>query len=69
MVENTTWDELVDLTKIVTPEVNQYVNKWGINVEMVSFPDLGNITTYRIITDGGVKDHTFPVPTGNQTPS
>jgi regulator of protease activity HflC (stomatin/prohibitin superfamily) len=69
MVENTTWDELVDLTKIVTPEVNQHVNKWGINVEMVSFPDLGNITTYRIITDGGVKDHTLPIPTGNQTPS
>lgn len=69
MVEGCKWDDLYDLGSIVTPEVNQQVGKWGITVEMVSFPDLGNIITYRIITDGGIKDHTLPVMTGNQTPS
>lgn len=52
MVENTNWEELVDLTKIVTPEVNQQVEKWGITVEQVSFPDLGQIVTYRVMSDG-----------------
>ena len=49
IVEDTTWDELVDLTYKVTPTVNEQVSKWGITVQLVSFPDLGEITTYRII--------------------
>lgn len=52
MVENTNWEELVDLTKIVTPEVNEQVEKWGISVQQVSFPDLGQIVTYRVMSDG-----------------
>lgn len=52
MVENTNWEELVDLTRIVTPEVNEQVAKWGITVEQVSFPDLGQIVTYRVMSDG-----------------
>ena len=59
IVENTTWNDLVDLTKNVTPEVNEQVKKWGITVELISFPDLGEITTYRIISDG--KDHLAPL--------
>jgi len=51
MVENTYWDNLVDLTNIVTPEVNTQVVGWGITVEQVSFPDLGQIVTYRIMGD------------------
>lgn len=51
MVENMTWEDLVDLTNIVTPEVNEQVQRWGITVETVKFPDLGQITTYRIIGD------------------
>lgn len=61
IVENTTWDELVDLTEIVTPEVNQEVEKWGITVETVKFPDLGEIKTYRIIGDG--KTNPLPIST------
>jgi len=52
MVESTDWYDLVDLTNIVTPEVNKQVEKWGITIQLVSFPDLGLITTYRIMTDG-----------------
>lgn len=51
IVETTNWEDLIDLTNIVTPEVNEQVNKWGINVEQVSFPDLAQIRTYRLITD------------------
>jgi membrane protease subunit HflK len=50
-VETTKWEDLVDLSNIVTPEVNEQVEKWGIKVEMISFPDLGEIRTYRLITD------------------
>ena len=60
MVENTNWEELVDLTRIVTPEVNQQVEKWGISVEQVSFPDLGQIVTYRVMSDG--RNTITPIP-------
>lgn len=66
IVEDTTWDDLVDLTNRVTPKVNKEVKKWGIHVELISFPDLGEIQTMRIITDGGFKDHTIPVVTINR---
>jgi regulator of protease activity HflC (stomatin/prohibitin superfamily) len=51
IVEDTNWNDLVDLTNRVNPEVNKQVEKWGIKVELISFPDLGMITTYRIISD------------------
>jgi len=60
IVETTNWDDLVDLTNIVTPEVNDEVAKWGIVVEAVKFPDLGEIKTYRIISDGG-KNNILPI--------
>lgn len=52
IVERTNWEDLVDLNKQVTPEVDNQVRKWGITVELISFPDLGEITTYRVIGDG-----------------
>lgn len=57
IVEKTTWNDLVDLNKSVKPEVNKQVQKWGITVELVSFPDLGEITTYRIIGDTAKNVH------------
>lgn len=61
IVERTNWDELVDLNKKVKPEVNNQVQKWGIFVELVSFPDLGEIVTYRVMTDH--KEIVVPPPT------
>lgn len=61
IVENTTWADLYDLTNTVTPEVNAEVLKWGITVEAVKFPDLGEIVTYRIISGSGVKTATQAV--------
>lgn len=59
IVEDTDWNDLVDLTNKVTPTVNEQVNKWGITIELVSFPDLGEIITYRIINEG--KDVVIPM--------
>lgn len=56
IVEETNWDELVDLTDKVTSEVNLQVERWGITVEAVKFPDLGEIKTIRIISDGEKKN-------------
>ena len=55
IVETTNWDDLVDLTNIVTPEVNNEVAKWGIVVEAVKFPDLRENKTFRIIGDTNPK--------------
>lgn len=55
IVETTNWDDLVDLTNLVTPAVNDEVINWGIKVEAVKFPDLGEIKTYRIMGDGNSK--------------
>lgn len=52
IVEDTDWNDLVDLTDRVTPVVNGQVEKWGITVQLISFPDVGEIVTYRIINDG-----------------
>lgn len=51
IVEGTNWEDLYDLGNIVKPEVNEQVEKWGILVEQISFPDLGQIRTYRIMND------------------
>jgi membrane protease subunit HflK len=59
VVEGSKWTDLYDLGSVVTPEVNQQVEKWGITVEQVSFPDLGEIKTYRII--GNTTDKIIPV--------
>lgn len=65
MVEGCKWSDLYDLSNVVTPEVNEQVEKWGITVEQVSFPDLGEIKTYRIINDSS-KDTTLPLSVNNQ---
>lgn len=60
IVESTTWEDLYDLGNYVLPEVNQQVEKWGIMVEQVSFPDLGQVQTYRVISDC-TKDSVTPL--------
>lgn len=52
MVEETKWEDLTDLTSYVLPIVNEQVEGWGIKVQLISFPDLGQITTFRIISEG-----------------
>jgi membrane protease subunit HflK len=59
-VETTRWEDLIDLSNIVTPEVNEQVEKWGIKVEQTSFPDLAEIKTYRLITDCSKNQSVIP---------
>lgn len=62
IVEGTSWADLYDLGKIVTPEVNKQVEEWGIVVEQISFPDLGEIKTYRIMSDDVSKVNPLILP-------
>ena len=62
IVEGTSWSDLYDLGNIVKPVVNEQVQEWGIIVEQVSFPDLGEIVTYRIMSDDANKTHTNILP-------
>ena len=59
IVEETAWQDLDDLGKITKPKVNAQVSRWGITVEQVSFPDLGEIQTIRVMTDN--KETTVPI--------
>ena len=59
VVEGCIWTDLYDLSSVVTPEVNEQVSKWGITVEQISFPDLGEIKTYRIMSDGVDKSNGY----------
>lgn len=65
VVEETNWEDLYDLGNVVKPEVNDQVQKWGITVQQVSFPDLGEIKTYRIISDSS-RETTFPLSNNSQ---
>jgi hypothetical protein len=46
VVENTSWEGLVDLTYLVTPKVNDEAIKWGIKIESVRFTNLIDLKTY-----------------------
>lgn len=61
IVEGCKWSDLYDLGSVVTPEVNEQVAKWGITVELVSFPDLGEIKTFRIMSDTNTKPNIIPI--------
>lgn len=61
IVETTKWNDLVDLTAYVTPEVDEMVTRWGIKIEAVKFPDLSEIKTYRIISDPTTQTVVQPV--------
>lgn len=62
IIERTNWGDLYELSNIVTPKVNEYVEKWGIKVELVSFPTLGEIRTLRLIIDDSTKNHINTLP-------
>jgi hypothetical protein len=51
IVERTNWPELENVNDVITNEVSKVVGIWGIEIEKVTLTDLGNINTYRIMTD------------------
>ena len=59
IVEGCKWSDLYDLGSVVTAEVNEQVEQWGITVEQISFPDLAEIVTYRIMTES--KHNSIPI--------
>lgn len=51
VVEETEWNDLVDVNETITDKVSQVVTNWGIIIEKVTLTDLGLVKTYRIMTD------------------
>lgn len=55
IVEVTNWADLVDVNTIITNEVKEYVEKWGIEVEAITITDLAIVKTFRILGDNNIK--------------
>jgi len=51
IIERTNWHELENVNDVITNEVSKVVGIWGIEIERVTLTDLGNIHTYRIMSD------------------
>ena len=52
IIEQTEWDNLVNVDKRLTHEVSRFVKKWGIKVDKVTLTDLQIANSIRIISDG-----------------
>lgn len=55
IVEITYWADLVNVNETITNEVKEYVEKWGIDVEIITITDLAIVKTFRILGDNNVK--------------
>jgi len=55
IVEVTNWADLVNVNETITNEVKEYVEKWGIDVEVITITDLAIVKTFRILGDNNVK--------------
>ena len=55
IVEVTKWENLVDVNSQITNEVKEFVEKWGIEVEVITITDLAIVKTFRILGDNNVK--------------
>jgi len=55
IVEITNWADLVNVNETITNEVKEYVEKWGIDVEIITITDLAIVKTFRILGDNNVK--------------
>lgn len=60
VVEMTTWEDLVNVNEIITNEVKQFVEKWGIGIEAVTITDLGIVKSFRIFGDETHKSTIVP---------
>lgn len=61
IIENTRWENLVDVDKRLTREVGTFVKKWGIKVEKVTLTDLQMADSIRIIQDATSHSKVIPL--------
>jgi hypothetical protein len=64
-VENTDWENLVEVDEKLTPQVANFVKKWGIEVEKVTLTDLQMANSIRVINDNMHGSQTIPLDTQN----
>lgn len=51
IIENTRWNDVVDMDKRLTKTVGEFLRKWGVNIEKVTLTTLQEANTIRIIQD------------------
>jgi regulator of protease activity HflC (stomatin/prohibitin superfamily) len=65
IIENTDWEDLVEVDEKLTPAVANFVKKWGIEVEKVTLTDLQMANSIRVINDTMFGAHTIPLDQAN----
>ena len=61
IIENTKWENIVDIDKKLTAEVGKFVKRWGIKVEKVTLTDLQIANSIRIIQDSTHQSKFVPI--------
>ena len=61
IIENTRWENIIDIDKRLTSEVGKFVKKWGIKVEKVTLTDLQIANSIRIIQDSTHQSKIIPI--------
>jgi len=61
IIEETTWNDLVDIDKKLTLEVEKFVKRWGIKVDKVTLTDLQIANSIRIIQDNTHQTKVLPI--------
>lgn len=61
IIENTRWDNIIDIDRKLTSEVGKFVKRWGIKVEKVTLTDLQIASSIRVIQDATHQSKVIPV--------
>jgi len=61
IIEETRWQDLVDIDKKLTFQVGKFVKRWGIKVEKVTLTDLQIASSVRIIQDSTYQSKITPI--------
>lgn len=61
IIEETKWQDLVDIDKKLTFQVGKFVRRWGIKVEKVTLTDLQIANSIRIIQDSTHQSKITPI--------
>jgi len=61
IIENTRWENIIDIDKRLTSEVGKFVKKWGIKVEKVTLTDLQIANSIRVIQDATHQAKIVPI--------
>lgn len=61
IIEDTKWENIVDIDKKLTLQVGRFVKRWGIKVEKVTLTDLQVANSIRVIQDSTYQSKILPL--------